>query len=235
MKQPIYLDNDHIVESIISFKIVSFFNDSYIVSHITEALNRQNTNPQFNEFNTDTSKYGNISLFSNGVFSFFIKNGVLQLNCVEKYRGWSKYSKFLSDMLEILGTIEVKYKDLQIRYISIFEEISIFDKIDGNVKLNAFPNFENVKLSFSFAIVGNPEKSIRNPFAHIEARNWIPSRNGDEHASVVDITVQGNYEFNNKDVLFNAIEYYHEQEKNIFFSFISNNFINELGPHYPNE
>lgn len=235
MKQPIYLDYDHIVQSIISFKIESFFNDSYIVSLITEAFNRLNTVPRFSEFNTDTPKYGNISLFINGLFCYFIKNGVLQLNCVEKYRGWSKYSRFISDLLEILSKHDIRYKDLQVRYISIFEEISIFDKINGKVELNAFPKFENIKLSFSFVVAGKPEKGIGNPIAHIEARNWIPSRNGDEHASVVDITVKRDSVFNNKDVLLDAIEFYHEQEKNVFFSFISGSFINELGPHYSNE
>lgn len=227
---PIRLDNDHIIESIVKIDIITDYNSTFLTHRLLQVLNNDVTDV-FTRKDLTNNEGIDYCIFSNSKFSFVISTDNISFNCVDQYQGWNEYRAFIKLCIEVLSEMVKEFSGLRLRYISLFENISIFEKLNGKVTLNAFPDFENINLSFDFLIEGNKRLSISRPIASVKAQNRIPVH-GNDFASIVDISLESSFQYFNPEVVMRNIDHCHEQEKNIFFSFISQEFINELGPTY---
>lgn len=237
INHPLYLEYDHIQDSIVRVEFKSKLDVEYLNQLVVEQLNARYVNDAFydvpmSESNRDTTDI----YFANNEFTFHIGRGFVEFNCSGAYTGWEKYIEFISVVLLVIAGNAIDMSRVAIRYISLFEDVTIFDKLKGKVELTSFPNFEGVELSFKFGIVGEPRKDVFNSIATVRVRNWMPARQGNRHASLVDIAVDGMvvYGMEYKTIMKNLM-HIHDQEKHVFFSLISDNYIKELKPHYANE
>ena len=162
----------------------------------------------------------------------FISN-VIAFNCViDKYVGWSIYSENIRAVLKIFvekGLIK-SFNRISIRYISEFENVEILKNIKGEINiidtglglkdsiLRLTKDVENIK---TFVTLTNSTKKI------------IPTKNQILDVSFIDINVFETLPLNCQIEIFEEkLEKVHMLQKEVFFSLISENFLESLNPEY---
>lgn len=240
MRQPLYLELDGLKDSVVEIGILTNFKIHHLNEILLNGLNTHYAN-SFNLIPTRERKIqesGNTvivesAICANNNHRVQITDDSIIFNMVDKYTRWANFSEFIYTCIEILIDYIDEITSVQIRYISTFEDTSIFDNLAGVVKLESYPRFAGSELNFQFGIAGKPSQHIRGSFAVVRLKNNIRIKNGDGTTSVVDVQVMTdlkNYEGKSRYVA--NLENIHVQEKNIFYSLLSDSFIERLKPHY---
>lgn len=220
---PKSLKYDHLKDTVVSVAFRTNYNRYFIHDRIAGLLAEKGDvilpNP-----NTSDSSGALIYGFKN--FRIRMERGLIQFNCLTNYPGWQSYGTEIKHFLHSLSDILV-FGKVQIRYISMFEGIRIFQHINGTINLNAFPPIMGEEFSFSVNIsdADNPKMSA---LAIVRLINDRPIR-PQSTASFVDISLESIADNNNVGTV---LEFVHKHEKLLFFTIITNEFTKRLGPIY---
>ena len=217
--QPIYLDNDGLRDSVVEVTFDSPYNYLYIANKIHDTQDYAGF---------DVVPNNDCILLVNGIYRIQVLTGKISFNHIKEYQRWPNYSSFIQGVINILLKLnELSIVSLLIRYISVFQDISIFDNLNGRkMQLEAFPPIDGTEIRFNMSIT---DKKMHLGYATIRLTDNLPSRNKVQKASVVDLQIVANCNnFTQKETL----EFLHTEERNLFFSLLDKSFINSLGAHY---
>jgi uncharacterized protein (TIGR04255 family) len=175
-------------------------------------------------------KYSPHYQFTNEDYILRIAPKAISVACNKEYKGWTSYSKFAKKIfcdLEKLNIIEAPQR-IGLRYISFFDGINIFEKLEAEMKLfgkNLTDAKNTIRCEFSWneliCVVHISNDAV------LMTQGTLDSIKG----SSIDIDVIKN---NNIDILkFESIsEHLHEYGKQLFFNLLSKSFLKELKPEY---
>lgn len=221
---PKSLKNDHLKDTIILVVFKTNYNLEYISGIIVNSLKKFGRDiliPQNDDFNNATPL-----IYGLDNFRVRLDPNQIQFNCIQNYPGWEKYSPMVFSVLETMSKDSV-FSRVGIRYISMFEGISIFQNIKGTIHLKSFPPLMGEEYMFRANVTENnqPEPNAQATVKLTNNRPISPK----EVASFVDITLEANASNEN---YYEMLEYVHKHEKLLFFNLITEEFKNSLGPIY---
>lgn len=241
--------DDHLVDAYVELYFNSDFKTSFLekifLNIFVDAPFEIKKIPVIDDHGDDTGKF----FFTDNVNRFFIREDKMGFNFVGKYRGWSSYGKYIK--LVMLSLAEyVNFSNIRLKYVSKWNNVSILDRIDGQIKLNRFKSrFDNT--SISFPAVAN----IKTTEAHVIVNLKENIHDGDSVYSLVDIDVRceitpsndsdkndsaKGYEdeeitsgdLDNKTRTLACIEDVHSVQKDMFFKLLSEEFVASLNPQW---
>ena len=196
-------------------QVVNAFKESGVELQEFRAINEIKTNP-----NAPDPK---ISFFSDGIIKFLIGRQTISFNCVSSYPGWDKFFKFIKFAVNAIPSQDLSFNEVSIRYISTYN-LPIFEKLDGNVKLNWFNDINGAEVRF-------PAKG--NVFSGlVRVTNLLASSDGNNKTSYVDVDLRTTLQNGTKEDAFNSCEILHLEEKKHYFQLLSYEFVKELEPTY---
>ncbi|MCY7352561.1 MAG: TIGR04255 family protein [Cytophagaceae bacterium] len=164
-------------------------------------------------------------------FRIDLSGEAISFNLLSGYPGWEEYrqtlERFLSPLFanKLIGQVQ----RVGVRYISRFENVRIFDKINGIVQLNVVPSDARGQVRLEFE---------RSSFTSvITLVSGFPPAPGMEasYFSLIDIDIIKIYPADNSltyENIFDDLETAHNLQKDSFFSILSEPFIEELNPEY---
>lgn len=196
-----------------------------------------------NSPNQNAPSKGLLIEFTNNTQHFFLKDPVrfqlhnshsIIFNCNKNYIGWSQYGIFIQDVLNrIFNTGEVtSFSRIGIRYISEFPDIDILDKIKFKV---TFPNDEKLTNSSHRLVFdeGGVIKTINIASKIPNIKNVVNQTDKTSYISMLDIDiVQKDISITSTQELWHEIDRIHTIEKEAFFGFLLDGFIESLKPEY---
>jgi uncharacterized protein (TIGR04255 family) len=162
-----------------------------------------------------------------------VSENALIFNSLQKYIGWERYLPLIDTTISTLlktGTIH-SINRIGLRYISEYPEIKIFDNLDIGLKID-FPNksFESTQIRSEykdeqFKVILNIANDITRP---------IKEMGKPDKFSIIDIDVLSFFDtpVNDREILLNIIDKSHFKQKTIFFSLLTEGFLNSLNPEY---
>ena len=167
-----------------------------------------------------------------GKFRVDINANSITFNLVDTYAGWHEYFHVIRETLTPLfeNKIILSAVRIGIRYISVFEQIRIFDCINSTLSFNPFDD-KSSKAQFRIELDRNPFQVI------VTLLNAFPKTfEGplSEFYSVTDIDTIKMFlpgESNIKNVLL-WLDSGHSEQKEVFFSLLQQEFISSLNPEY---
>ena len=162
-----------------------------------------------------------------------ISENALTFNSLSKYIGWKKYFPLVESTLKLLlenGTIKAVNR-IGTRYVSEFPDIGIFEKLQMSIDLNIpNKNFQttHVRTEYNddqFKVILNLSNDLLKPNIGIGK----PSR-----FSLIDIDVISFFSvpISNQEQVIDLIDKSHFKQKTIFFSLLTEDFLNSLNPEY---
>jgi uncharacterized protein (TIGR04255 family) len=147
----------------------------------------------------------------------------------DSYPGWNEYFDFIESIINkcVENSLFLKIERIGVRYISHFDDITIFDKL-------------KVDISVPFTSI-NDSTQFRSEFKYKDHRviltilNYITnkSKEGEIKTSVIDIDVIKQVDSNSYSCnISECIEASHFAQKEIFFNLLSEDFLEGLKPEY---
>lgn len=226
---PVSLRDCHIENSVVAFRYHTPFHWTYVQKRIVEAYAQVHINleeyPLVNENEMKPSIDSQMTCYSNGVFKILVEGMRINFNCVTDYPGWSVYKPFIETAMRAIPTQDLLFIGTGIRYISIYDDINIFSKLDGHASLNQYQYVNGAEIRF-------PIKEDADITGLVRVTNMLPVADGQNFASYADIDVRKNLKTSSVDDILNVCEQLHVIEKQYFFKLISHDFVEELGPVY---
>lgn len=156
----------------------------------------------------------------------------INFNIAKKYIGWDKYFEKIKAVLDVLHSnkISISYSRVGLRYVSEFNDMDISNKVKFNYN-TSFPNWE-IKGSVTNLRLEEENKTVILNIAlnHPVTNPQNPSL---QFVSLIDVDVIQEY-FSTTDLnhFLSIINSCHDKQKEIFFSLLTPEFLNELKPEY---
>lgn len=151
-------------------------------------------------------------------------------NIIGQYDGWESYFGFVSHIISKLyeNNIIQEVVRIGLRYISQFDNISIYKNINANICLNFIEGDYTGQTRFEL---------FKDGFVILLtiANRQINSQITEKHTfSIIDIDVIKVYSTAETDCnsLLESINKSHEIEKELFFNLLKREFLNSLNPTY---
>lgn len=228
-KLPISIENDGLSDAVVALTFKPEYGREKVEENLIEVLNKR-YKPGFqfvpapqNEANIKA----NITRFiANRDFRIQFSETMVMTNIVNHYVGWNTYSDLLRTIMEVLGS--VTYKVAYVRYVSLFDNVSIFDQVEGGgLRITTLPDFQGTEFNFRCNI---DDSKQRHGVATIRLTNnkALPER----VASVVDIMVEAQVPDGSPETTWEYLNFLHFHEKNLFFLMMKEDFINQHNPVY---
>lgn len=221
-KQPKYLERDGLRDSIVE---VNIKNPSYLNARIVKSILEEG---DMNDFQTIEDSGSNSIFLQNDVYRVQVRTDCISFNNTKAYQKWPNYGTFIQKVIgRVLTLNEVVVERLMLRYISMYPGVSIFDNLNGKkLDLNAFPQIDGTEIRFKMGIA---DKEGHLGLATIRLTDNLPSNKPEIKVSVVDIQLETKA---NNEMQKEMLEFLHTEEKNLYFSLLSDKFIESLGAHY---
>ena len=226
---PKSLEHCYIENSIVQFNYKTPFFWKYVQQKIVESMN--NNEIVLDEYPVtgieidEKLSKDKMSFFTDRVFKFLVEGRCITFNCVSDYPGWARYSRFIRMAMEAMPRQDLEIKSVYIRYISRYDEVPIFQKLDGSVSMNQFQDVNGAEIRF-------PVKEANGISGLVRLTNMMQSNDGQHQASFADVELSYSLNTNSIDEVLSACNMIHESEKKNFFRTISEEFVHELGPTY---
>ena len=166
-----------------------------------------------------------MSFFTDREFKFLVEGRRITFNCVSGYPGWVKYRRFIQMAMRAIPAQDLEFKSVFIRYISRYDEVPIFQKLDGRVVMNQFQDVNGAEIRF-------PVKEANGIRGLVRLTNMMLSNDGQHQASFADVELSSPLNTSSVEDALEACEKIHVSEKENFFRTISEDFVRELGPSY---
>lgn len=229
-QQPLYLDRDGLSNALVNLKIKTQYNQTHLINKILEHADKVKTSEPLQRLvrtqkHPETKELKEIYFLANSVYRVLINDDDISFNFVRGYPLWKNYMPFILSCLSILDG-DIQISEISMRYISGFDNTSIFNQLDGEIKLNYLPIFDGSEFTFRYAVNDIIDGIRFQGFAIIKLTDSFVSPKGT--TSIVDITVVGQNQ-NNVEAL---LSFLHKHERELFFRIFKKNFIDTLGAHY---
>ena len=219
-KQPVYLENDGLRDSIVE---VYYNHSPYRIEHLAKLILESPDLEGFVEINDPKGVF-----LQNDIYRIQVRSDCISFNNIKTYQRWPNYFPFIQKALApILALKDINVERLLIRYISMFANVSIFQKLNGqSLKFNALPPIDGTEIRFTMGIA-----DINNNLgiALVRLTDNLSTNNPNIKASVVDIQLETEC---NSETQKAKLDFIHREERNLFFSLLSKEFIESLGAHY---
>lgn len=226
---PSRLDHDGLKNAIVNISVQTDYNANFLVSKLLENNDIIECDEELRLLPIqNVAEDHKVQYFvGNSVYRVQIIEGVISFNFVRTYTLWTNYRKFIESCLNVLSGY-IRCSHVQLQYISSFEDCSLFDNLDGEIRLIHLPKFAGSEFRFSF-MVSNRHDSYRQANAMIRLTDSFVA-GPESTVSVVDISLQGDIAKGN--TLMDYLDFLHLHEKNLFFLMLKKEFIDTLGAHY---
>lgn len=226
---PKSLEHCYIENSIVQFNYKTPFFWKYVQQKIVESMTANGIKldeyPLVSDEMGENSSKEKMSFFTDRVFKFLVEGRRISFNCVSDYPGWTMFSRFIRMSMQAIPAQDLQIKSVSIRYISRYDEVPIFQKLDGIVSMNQFQNVNGAEIRF-------PVKEENGISGLVRLTNMLLSNDGMHQASFADVELSYSLDTNSIDEALVACDLIHESEKKNFFRTISEEFVQELVPTY---
>lgn len=221
-KQPLYLDNDGLRDSIVE---MHYSNSPFTVNHIAKTILEAQGMESFSMI--DDQNNGSVFL-QNDFYRIQVRSDCISFNNIKEYQRWPSYKPLIQKVItQVLTLQDITIDKQMIRYISMYPNVSIFDNLNGNkMKLNSFPQIDGTEIRFKMGIT---DQEHHLGIATIRLTDNLPSNKPNVKVSVVDIEIDTT---TNKEKQEETLDFLHTEERNLFFSILDKHFIDSLGAHY---
>ena len=226
---PTSLEHCYIENSIVQFNYKTPFFWKYVQQKIVESMTAKGF--ELDEYPLVGDEMGKelskekMSFFTDREFKFLVEGRCISFNCVSDYSGWARYSFFIRMAMQAMPVQDLEFKSVYIRYISRYDGVPIFQKLDGGVSMNQFQDVNGAEIRF-------PVKEVNGISGLVRLTNMMQSIDGQHQASFADVELSYSLNTNSIDEALTACDMIHESEKKNFFRTISEEFVHELGPTY---
>lgn len=220
--QPKYLERDGLRDSLVEVYIK---NPTYLNTRIVKAIL---DGGGMEDFQTVEDSGSNSYFLQNEVFRVQVRTDYISFNNVKEYQRWPSYGGFIKNVMgRVLSLPDIEVGRQMIRYISMYPGVSIFDNLNGDkMHLNAFPQLDGTEIRFKMDIA---DEQGHLGIATIRITDNLPSNKPEVKVSVVDIQIDTTTDNEKQE---ETLEFLHTEERNLYFSLLSNSFIESLGAHY---
>lgn len=229
-EMPLRIENDGLANALVILTYSSNYNREYIEARIQATLNDIfKTNFQKVMMPQPVTIEGEqIDHFiANRDFRIQVTKSMININIVKNYIGWQNYSSLIRAILDSLND-DVIYHVAQIRYMSLFDDMSIFKELDGEFKFEHIPVFYGTQLNFRC----NANNEQNGMHCVLTVRITDKAQIGERLHSIIEICAETKLENANKQKTFENLNYLHYNEKRMFFTLLKESFINQHNPVY---
>lgn len=226
MRIPKKLGNCTIENSLYAFEFSTPFNRLYIENTILEKLEQSGSHferfPVVNE--PECERNNALSCYTNQVFKFIIDENRITFNIVNKYPQWAVMGPFITKVIKGFPSDGLLFKTVTTRYISRYDNIPLFNHLNGNVHLNAFREIIGAELRY-------PVTHGQNIQGFVRITNLLPQGNN-VFSSFADVEIRKVLDESSIDCALSSCDEVHKLEKENFFKLLNEEFINSLNPEY---
>lgn len=222
-KIPIKLERDGLSNALVNISFSTVYQTEYIIEKVANALAQYD---ELDDLQRIPSDDRDGTMVANSKYRFQIKQNMISFNFVSGYLGWADYGLFIKKVLTRFVEF-VSFKKVAIRYISGFEDVSLFNNLDGSIKLNQLPPFYGTEFHFGFLV----QDGLNQGVFDVRITDKIPIQS-DKSMSVMDISLTSKKTCGSLDEVLSQLEFLHKHEKNVFFLLLKEDFVNTLGPTY---
>ena len=226
---PKRLNPDNLTDAIITIGYKADYSKHYLEKEIIGFLNAQEGVEKFTEIKIpqrEMEKYRTDHFFGSSVYRLIISEYEIQINVVDSYVGWQAYVEFIMLMLKRVYD-QMAFTHVMLRYISSYKDVSIFDKLDGTVKLNNMDTFFGATLQFNCRHIGDDgDYAVRTLLT-----DRLKTKDGNEF-SMVDIWLKGDLKSPAYADMMSLLNAMHLGEKTMFYSILKKEFVDSLNPEY---
>lgn len=166
------------------------------------------------------------TFFANDVYRIMVVGDVLSFNIVKTYPTWLHYRDFVRNVITtVLDKITVTHVD--VRYLSHFGDIPLFENIDGSIMLAHLQAFQGARYSFQCNVTDEiPGRIPAQATVNLTDRNQVAPG---QLESIIDIAVVSGVNMGVAlDDIMRTLDFVHICEKHLFFTIISEAFYNQL-------
>ncbi len=225
---PVKISPDRIKDSIIQLFFESDLPIVPSIGYFHSFLSSRGYQYVDQNFEIDNSDKKEIKIFDHlfinsekGIKSQVQPNFIL-FNCLEKYNGWTNFSKEIIECVESLmeGKIFTKINRIGIRYISEFPDNNIFDKVKLKYECDMFSDKEDI-IKINFERQFEDKKILLNL-----KQNKVQS-------ATIDVNIiKENLSIDSVPLFVTILEQIHILEKRTFFSLLTDEYLESLNPIY---
>lgn len=234
VRVPKKIENDGLVNAIIYIQYKSDYNELFIDSKLNDLLTVKNQNWEMIYTPNAGKIVGGVQIptrfFANPIYKIQITSSLIAFNFVNKYPGWEAYRSLIVDVCSFLDSF-ITIEELRINYVSVYNNIKIFDYLDGVIKLNNLPSFYGTQYNFRCA-VGKENNFSALATLSLTNEDPIPNSftNGKQNVrSIVNITVEGKLSDKSFE---DYLDFLHTTEKDLFFRIVNQDFVDHHNPTY---
>lgn len=166
--------------------------------------------------------------YANTTYRVMVVKDSLSFNIVRTYPTWQPYRVFVKGLVEILLN-KVTFIDLNVKYMSHFGNIPLFDNIDGAIYFNNIQTFQGAQYTFLCSVTDDfPGRIPAQAKVLLSDRvEVVPG----QFESMIEITVASGFVPGvSSDDVIRCLDFVHVCEKHLFFTLISDAFYNSLKP-----
>lgn len=226
---PISIENDGLADAVVALGYKPVYSREVMEEKLIQTLNKR-MKPEFQFVpapQNEANKRANITRFiANQEFRIQFSENMVMTNVVGHYSGWKNYSDLLQLIMHELEG--VSYQVAYVRYVSLFDNISIFDYLEGDgLQIKTLPNFMGTEFNFRCKVDDMSHSNVVATVRLTNNKQWE-----DRNASVVDILVEAKLPSGGTEVAWDYINYLHYHEKNLFFLMMKEEFVNQHNPSY---
>lgn len=227
-KLPKSIENDGLSDAVVALVFKPEYSREKVEDKLIQVLNKR-YKPEYQFVpapQNEANKKANITRFiANRDFRIQFSETMVMVNIVSRYSGWGLYTDLLKTIMEVLeGVI---YKKAYVRYVSLFDNVSIFDQVEGEgLRINTLPDFQGTEFNFRCSVDDDHLHGIAT--IRLTNNKVLPER----VASVVDIMVEANISDGSSQTAWKYLNFLHFHEKNLFFLMMKEDFINQHNPVY---
>lgn len=226
MKIPKKLGNCTIENSLYVFEFNTPFNRQYIEDTILEGLAKDGKHFERYPLASESGNHSNNSLscYTDQVFKFIVEDNRITFNIVDKYPQWAALEAFIIDVIKNFPSDGLRFKTVTTRYISRYENIPLFNNLNGQVHLNAFNHIFGAELRYPL-IYGQYIKGL------VRITNLLP-QGENVFTSFADVEIHKELTDGSVVNTLASCNEIHSLEKENFFKLLSEDFLNSLNPEY---
>jgi uncharacterized protein (TIGR04255 family) len=242
MRLPKRIDPCPIAEAIVEIRFDSQIEPDAIFGIVYKAFSQKYAKidklpileiPESIRSNDPDFKYKPYYKMMNEGFILQVGPDVISLSNHKSYVGWELFSEKIKEAFTETENLSIvkKVNRLGIRYINFFETIDIFENINLKINMNNDP----LKSKQTFIRTQIASEKFINTLQIANKAN-ISTSNGIRIGSIIDIDTfisKENENFFNK--MDGLLEEGHLEEKKLFFSLLSPEFLNKYNPEYEKE
>lgn len=230
---PKKIENDGLVNAVVNIHFKTNYNGAYIDLKLNEFLVSKSGDWQKIDAPNAGKVVGGVTVpvcfYANQLYKIQLVDSELAFNFTTSYPGWDDYCDLIKRVCEVLKD-DIVIVDIRVNYISVFNNLKIFDFIDGTIKLNNLPQFYGTQYNFRCQ-VQNEKKYVATAELSLTNEDPIPNSFTDgkqDTQSIVNISVFGN---SNEDYI-DFLNFLHETERDLFYRIVNQEFVDSHKPTY---